>query len=94
MTTPSSLKKTFNEALAADHSAHKTIVQTVVGDTKTLGNEFDTIWPKAEPVLAAVTNFIRFIPGLGTAAPVITALIAVGNALYQAEQPSSKTTPT
>ncbi|MEM1390337.1 MAG: hypothetical protein AAGG45_04580 [Pseudomonadota bacterium] len=90
MATIEDLKATFEKALASDHAAHETIVQEVIGDAKVLGDDFETTWPKAAPILTAVANFVRFIPGLGASAPVINALVAVGNAIYNADKPSSE----
>jgi hypothetical protein len=89
MTDAPTLRKTFDDAHAADHAAHKDEVQKVIGVVKSLGNDFEEVWPKAEPVVVAVANFVRFIPGLASAAPVINALVAVGNALHKADAPSS-----
>jgi hypothetical protein len=89
MTDAPTLRKTFEDAHAADQAAHQDEVQKVLGEVKTLGKDFNEVWPKAAPVLSAIANFTRFIPGLGTAAPVITGLIAVGNALHEADTPST-----
>lgn len=94
MTTTADLKKVFEDAFEADHASHKSVVHEVVGEARTLGHDFETVWPKAAPVLVAVTNFIRFIPGLGASAPAISALIAVGNAIYHAENTQPKSAPT
>ena len=88
--TPSmSMRKTFEDAHAADASAHQDKVQKVLGEAQTLGKDFDEIWPKAVPVLDAVAGLVRFIPGVGVAAPVISGLVAVGNALQKANTPSA-----
>jgi hypothetical protein len=89
MTETPSMKKTFEDAHAADASAHRDKVQQVLGEAKTLGKDFDEIWPKAVPVLDAVAGLVRFIPGVGVAAPVISGLVAVGNALHDASTPSA-----
>ena len=89
MTDTPSLRKTFEDAHAADASAHQDRVQKVLGEARTLGKDFDEIWPKAMPVLDAVAGLVRFIPGVGVAAPVISGLVAVGNALHGGTTPSA-----
>ncbi len=79
----SSLRKTFEDAHAADSAQHQDEITKVLGSATSLGKDFDDIWPKAVPVLTAVANLVRFIPGIGNAAPVINGLIAVGNAIYK-----------
>ena len=90
MTDTPSMRKTFEDAHAADASAHQDDVQKVLGEAQTLGTDFDEIWPKAVPVLDAVAALVRFIPGVGVAAPVISGLVAVGNALHNATTPSQR----
>lgn len=89
MTDTSTLRKTFNDAHAADYAAHKDAVERVLGMAESLGKDFLEVWPKAAPVLTAVANFVRFIPGLGSAGPVLKGLIAVGDAIYKSEEPSA-----
>lgn len=44
--------------------------------------EFCTIWPKAEPILKIVAQYIVFIPGVGTAAgAIINGLVTAGDTL-------------
>ena len=87
----SSLRKTFEDAHAADSAAHADDVTKILGTATSLGKELDEIWPKAVPVLTAVANLARYIPGVGTAAPVINGLIAVGNAIYKETSSTSST---
>ena len=87
----SSLKRTFEDAHAADSAAHENDIAKVLGTATSLGKDFDEIWPKAVPVLTAVANLVRFIPGVGTAAPVINGLIAVGSAIYKETSNTSST---
>lgn len=45
---------------------------------------FCTIWPEAKPILQLLAGIVIFIPGVGAAAgPVLTALIAVGDSVFQ-----------
>jgi hypothetical protein len=45
---------------------------------------FCSIWPGAKPILQALVPVVSAIPGIGaTAGPVLTALISVGDAIYQ-----------
>lgn len=46
-----------------------------------LGQRFHEVWPRAIPVLQALQKTASVVPGLSTAAPVLSGLIAVGNAI-------------
>ncbi|MGH9162678.1 MAG: hypothetical protein ACRD2X_22140 [Vicinamibacteraceae bacterium] len=84
MSNVDTLAKAFTDAHAKDYQAHADHVAAVLGDAKSLGKDFREIWPKAKPVLTSVSAFIRFIPCLGTAAPALTGLVAVGDAINNA----------
>jgi hypothetical protein len=49
MTDTPSMRKTFEDAHAADASAHQDEVQKVLGKAQSLGKDFDEIWPKVVP---------------------------------------------
>lgn len=90
MTTIEDLKATFEKALAPHDAAHKSPVEEVLGDARVLGVDFETTWPKAASILTAVANSVRFIPGLGASAPVISARVAFGNAINNISAPPSE----
>jgi len=45
--------------------------------------DFCTLWPTAKPILQAAGGIIGFIPGVGAgAAPILNALVSVGDQIY------------
>jgi hypothetical protein len=84
MSDVKTLAKAFTDAHERDYQAYAAHVAAVLGDAKTLGKDFQEIWPRAKPVVTSLTAFVRFIPGLSSAAPVLAGLVAVGDAIDNA----------
>jgi hypothetical protein len=80
MSAQPSLIQRFEQAhLAAASQAAGS--STTAAQPDNIGQKFDDIWPKARPMLEALRGFVSYIPGLATAAPVLSGLIAVGDGL-------------
>jgi len=71
------LAKPLIDAHEQDRRAHANEAKAVLGDAQALGEDFLGIGPRAKPLSSSVATFIRFIPGLGMAAPVLSGLMAV-----------------
>lgn len=79
MSYPTELLHHFEKAHAA---AHQSAAASQSGPKpETLGQRFHEIWPKATPVLQTLLKTTQIVPGLSTAAPVLSGLIAIGDAL-------------
>lgn len=67
----------------AHEAAHQSTAKSPQDSPKPekLGQRFHEIWPKATPVLQTMLKTAQVIPGLSTAAPVLSGLIAIGNVL-------------
>ena len=89
MTTLAPLAQTFTQAHQQDFAAHSEELQNVFGTATSLGEDFIHIWPKARPVVLSISSFVRFIPGLSTAAPVLAGLVAVADAIEKSAQQGS-----
>jgi hypothetical protein len=86
MTTLAPLAQTFTQAHQQDFATHSEELQNVFGTATSLGEDFIHIWPKARPVVLSISSFVRFIPGLSTAAPVLAGLVAVADAIEKSTQ--------
>lgn len=75
--------KIFTEEFASAVEAAPAATASAAG---VKAGDFCTIWRQVKPILEAVAKFIVFFPAFGSAAAAaITALLKVGDMIYEAQ---------